>query len=250
MVPSGDFRKEMQVINAVVGGVQRIDAARNASAMSDAMKDCVEQKQKLTGEIVAARQAARGQRAKLVTLEVLAKSLAKWLQLLDASNSLMPKVDTSIKDSCTDPLSSAQASYNTSLQEAMSQFGNAKATVAKYMASGKAPPEASPLPEAMLSIEAALVAMRDKVPSDVQAVLSSCGDVTLGTAGASKNLGTLIGNFQKVQPIAQSLVTSTSGQISSLEKSEQDKMAERVAVEVRCEETLNVTGLLEIRSPG
>jgi len=202
--------------------------------LSGELQTCVDDKRRLTGEIVTARQAARGARTQAASAKARRDAIAGWLSLVDAQKTALEEAETS-HTSATDGLAAAGSTMDSDLADAIGEMDGVEAELATYRGTDGAPPKAAALEIAFKGIRSSLISLKDKTPNDVTALSADSQNLKITYQALMNTLDGKETELNDDKTAQETSLSSAEADVTTHEQTESDLMAQRTTVEEDCE---------------
>lgn len=253
-LPTGSLADSVRMLETVAKEANRAGAglrsiAAYTATQGNASQECMEGQTQLTAQIIVACETIRNADSAAIMNTDRVGAITAWSMIVQDSASAIAFVKTTLSQSFASLNQIAESgSYDNSVGPTVAVMATVQANVTAYMAEG-APPLAAGLPLAMGSIQRTLVSFRDAVPQDLEAILDADRNLMLAIQALQTRLSNTVPVLQNANATAQTAASAALQTIQDQKELQQDLMAQRTALEARCEQAPNVTlGLLAVHA--
>lgn len=205
------------------------------TTLSEQAAHCVSEKQRLTTEIVTARQQARLAREWEAWCKRKATATARWEALVQEEISALQSARSSAVDAWSSLRTIAQSgAYTQMLQDVLAEIDSIESDVQAYLASQIAPPRAQSLVITLGAIRRSTQSMLDSTMTS-GAFYDHYADLDLAYASRISSLQAEESQYASDQETNMHTASTAEASVTQLEQSVSDLMNQRTQIEQQCE---------------
>lgn len=203
-------------------------------ALSSELQTCVDDKRRLTAEIVAARQAARASRTQAASAKARRDAVAGWVAIVDAQKLALTDAEASHKTSW-ETIGEAGTTLESDLEDGITEMDGVDAELATYLGTDGAPPKAAAMEIAFKGIRATLNSLKNKTPTDITSLSSRSSTLIITYQALLNALSAKESELNDDKVAQEASLSSAEADVTKHETTETDVMAQRQTVEQDCE---------------
>lgn len=212
------------------------EAVEEQSDLNSELQHCIDEKQRLTGEVITNRQTGRQARATRDMSRAKARAASNWHQDIEAEVAALNKAKADMQ-TVWQPLQDIadKGSFASTLEDGFSDLSEIEAEVDAYSEHEDAPPSAAGLSPSIVAIRQSMTGLQESLASVSDSLSQAYNSFHIAIAAKANSLDGRAEELQNLEKEERSTATNAAAQYNVSTAGEQGAVRLRAALEDSCE---------------